>query len=102
MLKQDYQIVKSRWIDLAVLAAGTLVLGRFFRVFLFRQELINIQTFMEARNMDVKFWKAFTAFTLVGLIGLKQMTNIYKQPFLADLAVEYSPNFADKKELTMK
>lgn len=78
LLKSDCEIVKSRWFDLGVIIASTLLFTRYFRIFLFRQEIFGFEAFLENRDMDVKFWKAFIAYALAGYLGVRQITSIYK------------------------
>jgi hypothetical protein len=51
---------------------------------------------MNRHNLDIKFWKAMTAYTLSIGLGSKLINKSFNRTDLIDLAVEYSPNY--KKE----
>ena len=61
--------------DFGLVAIGTLLLARYARKFLFRQEFIFIEGEMQKRGIDVKFWKAFTAFGISFYIGWREIKS---------------------------
>lgn len=100
MDENDWKVCKSIVIDLTFGILGGMLMARLFRTALFRHEFVFLETLMEKKNYDVKFWKAIIAYTTVGTITYKTFNNFVNQTHLLDLALEYHPNFL-KGELLM-
>lgn len=47
MMPFDYQICTSKLIDFGLIAIGTLLLAKYSRKFLFKQEILGIENFMQ-------------------------------------------------------
>lgn len=102
MVPYDHSVCLSKLVDFGIIAVGSLLLAKYSRKFLFKQEIITVENFMNDRNMDVKFWKALIAYGISFGLGYLEMKNSLRENYLADLAIEYSPNYTADGELGMK
>lgn len=54
---------------------------------------MTVETMMEAKDLDVKFWKALFAYTTTFSIGFSYLKSIIPGMYIKDLAFEYLPNY---------
>ena len=87
MVPTDYKVCSSKIYDLGAIVIGTLLLASFSRRFLFKQEIIGLENFMQLRDMDVKFWKALVAYTGSFCLGYSGLKDAMRDTFLCDLAI---------------
>ena len=98
MHRNDWMICLSHILDGVGKLAFGLILAKVTRNFLFRNDFIGVESMMEAKGMNILFWKSLCAYTFASFLTYSFLKDSLSERYLVDLAYEYKYNF--KNDLT--